>query len=180
MSLLLQQVLTHLTQDPTAHPSSLNVTLQAKHFGTVLYTREKQSPYDRRNSKNFQIYVFYRPQGKVMFPQVSVILSTIGLMVTRSLLILVGYLVTVPPFYSAIGTHPTGMLPCLCDISSSQRGNGKFSAQYIGSSCSQLNAVFRDLPSSQSIRKTSQKYTIQLRIQAKSQLCRTENESTNS
>ena len=69
MSLLLQQVLTHLTQDPTAHPSSLNVTFQAKHFGTVLYTREKQSPYDRRNSKNFQIYVFYRPQGKVMFPR---------------------------------------------------------------------------------------------------------------
>ena len=41
MSLLLQQVLTHLTQDPTAHPRSLKVTLQAKHFGIVMYTREK-------------------------------------------------------------------------------------------------------------------------------------------
>ena len=39
---------------------------------------------------------YYRPQGKVMFSQVSVILSTIGLMDTRSLLILVGYSVTVP------------------------------------------------------------------------------------
>ena len=33
--------------------------------------------------------VYYRPQGKVMFSQASVILSTIGLMDTRSLLILV-------------------------------------------------------------------------------------------
>ena len=32
---------------------------------------------------------YYRPQGKVMFSQASVILSTIGLMATRSLLILV-------------------------------------------------------------------------------------------
>ena len=32
---------------------------------------------------------YYRPQGKVMFSQVSVILSTIGLMPTRSLLVLV-------------------------------------------------------------------------------------------
>ena len=45
----------------------------------------------------------YQPQGKVMFSQASVILSTIGLMDTRSLLILVGY---------SVGTHPTGMLSC--------------------------------------------------------------------
>ena len=36
----------------------------------------------------------YRPQGKVMFSQASVILSTIGLMPTGSLLILVGFSVT--------------------------------------------------------------------------------------
>ena len=43
-----------------------------------------------------------------MFSQASVILSTIGLMNTRSLLILVGYSVT----YGAVDTHPTGMLSC--------------------------------------------------------------------
>ena len=37
----------------------------------------------------------YRPQGKVMFSQASVILSTIGLMPTLSLPILVGYSVNV-------------------------------------------------------------------------------------
>ena len=37
----------------------------------------------------FYRLVCYRPQGKVMFSQASVILSTIGLMATRSLLILV-------------------------------------------------------------------------------------------
>ena len=52
---------------------------------------------------------FYRPQRKVMFSQASVILSTIGLMSTRSLLILVGYSVAC---YGAVGTHPTGMLSC--------------------------------------------------------------------
>ena len=50
--------------------------------------------------------IYYRPHGKVMFSQASIILSTIGLMPARSLLILVGYLVT------AVGTHPTGMLTC--------------------------------------------------------------------
>ena len=45
-----------------------------------------------------------------MFSQASVILSTIGLMATQSLLILVGYSVTVHHCYSAVGTHPTGML----------------------------------------------------------------------
>ena len=54
--------------------------------------------------------LYYRPQGKVMFSQVSVILSTIGLMPTQSLLILVGYSVTC---YGAVGTHPTGMFSCL-------------------------------------------------------------------
>ena len=39
----------------------------------------------------------YRPQGKVMFSHVSVILSTIGPMPTRLLLILVGYSVTLTP-----------------------------------------------------------------------------------
>ena len=51
----------------------------------------------------------YRPQGKVMFSQVSVILSTIGLMPTQSLLILVGYSVTC---CDVGGRHPTGMLSC--------------------------------------------------------------------
>ena len=46
-----------------------------------------------------------------MFSHVSVILFTIGLMDNQPLLILVGYSVT--PCYSAIGTHPTGMLSCL-------------------------------------------------------------------
>ena len=55
------------------------------------------------------ICYFYRPQGKVLFSQASVILSTIGLMPTWSLLILVGYSVTC---YGAVGTHPTGMLSC--------------------------------------------------------------------
>ena len=55
---------------------------------------------------------YYRPQGKVMFSQASVILFTIGLMATWSLLILVGYSVTAHPFYGAVGTHPTGMLSC--------------------------------------------------------------------
>ena len=49
-----------------------------------------------------------------MFSRASVILSTIGLMPTRSLLILVGYLVTC---YSAVGTQPTGMLACFFIIS---------------------------------------------------------------
>ena len=40
-------------------------------------------------------YTHYRPQGKIMFSQASVILSTISLMTTRPLLILVGYSVTV-------------------------------------------------------------------------------------
>ena len=45
-----------------------------------------------------------------MFPHASVILFTIGLMDTRSLLILVGYSVT--PCYGAVGTHTTEMLSC--------------------------------------------------------------------
>ena len=45
-----------------------------------------------------------------MFSQASVILSTIGLMPTRSLLMLVGYSVTC---YGAVGKHPTGMFSCL-------------------------------------------------------------------
>ena len=44
-----------------------------------------------RNKLNF---VCYRTQGKVMFSHASVILFTIGLMDTRSLLILVGYSVS--------------------------------------------------------------------------------------
>ena len=56
----------------------------------------------------------YRPQGKVMFSQTSVSLSTIGLMPTQSLLILVGYSVTC---YGAVGTHPTRMLTCCLFIS---------------------------------------------------------------
>ena len=39
-----------------------------------------------------------------MFPQASVILSTIGLMATW---------VTAHPCYSTLGTHPTGMLSCV-------------------------------------------------------------------
>ena len=39
----------------------------------------------------------YRPQGKIMFSQASVILFTIGLVPTRSLLFLVGYSVTALP-----------------------------------------------------------------------------------
>ena len=42
-----------------------------------------------------------------MFSQASVILSTIGFMPTRSLLILVGYSVTCS---GAVSKHPTGML----------------------------------------------------------------------
>ena len=37
----------------------------------------------------FQLSYYYRLQGKVMFSQASVILSAIGLMTTRSLLVLV-------------------------------------------------------------------------------------------
>ena len=54
-------------------------------------------------------YYYYRPQGKAIFSQASVILSTIGLMPTWSLLILVGYSVTC---CGAVFTHPTGMLSC--------------------------------------------------------------------
>ena len=52
------------------------------------------------------VHNFYRTQGKVMFSHASMILFTIGLMDTRSLLILVGYLVS--PCYG-VGTHPTGI-----------------------------------------------------------------------
>ena len=53
---------------------------------------------------------FNRPQGKVMFSHMSVILFTIGLMDTQSLLILVNYSDT--PCYGVVGTHPTGILSC--------------------------------------------------------------------
>ena len=56
---------------------------------------------------------YYRPQGKVMYSQASVILFTIGHIVTRSLLILVGYSVTAHPCCGVAGTHSTGMLSCL-------------------------------------------------------------------
>ena len=59
-----------------------------------------------------QLFFNYRPQGKVMFSQVSVILFTIGLMATQSLLILVDYSVTAHPCYSGVSTHPTGTLSC--------------------------------------------------------------------
>ena len=78
---------------------------------------------------------FYRPQGKVMFSQASVILSTIGLMPTRSLLILVGYSVNCysvvsvrkgkvftsmfqefcPGVYTPLGRHPLDRLPPQAD-----------------------------------------------------------------
>ena len=54
--------------------------------------------------------VYYQSQGKLMFSQASVILSTIGLVPTWPLLILFGYLVTC---YGAVGTCPNGMLSCL-------------------------------------------------------------------
>ena len=55
-------------------------SFQIKHIAyTYLFGRSRQ-----RQGQNI-----YRPQGKVMFSQASVILSTIGPMATRSLLILV-------------------------------------------------------------------------------------------
>ena len=50
----------------------------------------------------------YRPQRKVMFSHVSVILFTISLLDTWSLLILAGYSVT--PCYGMVSMHPTGIL----------------------------------------------------------------------
>ena len=60
-----------------------------------------------------------------MFSQASVILSTIGLMLTGSLLILVGYSVTC---HGAVGMHPTGMLSCLQDLCLNPVNYGKFMA----------------------------------------------------
>ena len=52
----------------------------------------------------FTCYCHYQPQGKIMFSQASVILTTISVMATGSLLNLV-----------TVDTHPTGMLSCyLC------------------------------------------------------------------
>ena len=53
---------------------------------------EKQIPQKR--------YHFYRPQGKVVFSQVSVYNRPHG------------YWFTARPCYSAVGTHPTGMRSC--------------------------------------------------------------------
>ena len=66
------------------------------------------------------IYYHYRPQGKVMFSQASVILSTVGLMATQSLLILVTtrsvrillecfhvYFIVMQRFYVRIGKRQT-------------------------------------------------------------------------
>ena len=136
---------------------------------------------DRRNSKNFQIYVFLPTarEGNVSIGVChSVHYRPYGYSVTAH-----PCLATWSLFLLLTAWSVRILLECFLVYVIFLRGREamvSFQHNILAVPAPQLNAVFRDLPSSQSITKTSQKYTIQLRIQAKSQLCRTENESTNS
>ena len=99
----------HTSCRHTPHPPPLTHTQPGRHPPPTATAVDGMHPTGMHSCFKKQPVNVYRPQGKVMFLQASVILSTIGLMLTWSLLILVGYSVTC---YGAVGTHSAGMLSC--------------------------------------------------------------------